>query len=184
GAAERMWGLTKVGERVVISPHEVSPAEIAHPLLPVPKMQPSPVPVAENTAPKVTEVATAGNGAFPVGAAKMLNPIEYAQALKVRAATDLASATKAVKEHSEAKGPTSDAVRRALTECRIADAARTQAEARLVAKTKALAGAQSRRAIQAAEAGKAAAEAQLLEATKRFDAANANEALKTPEARD
>src|SRR5947207_6508462 len=57
GSAERMWGLTKIGERVVISPHEVAPAEIAHPLLPVPKMQLSPAPVAESAPPKVTEVA-------------------------------------------------------------------------------------------------------------------------------
>ena len=136
GSAERLWGLTKIGERVVISPHEVAPTEIAHPLLPVPKMQPSPAPVAENALVKVTEVATAANEPFPVGATKMLNPIEYAQALKVRAATDLASATKAVKEHAEGKGPNSEAVRRALAELRTAEAARAQAEAKLAAKVK------------------------------------------------
>jgi lipoprotein-anchoring transpeptidase ErfK/SrfK len=184
GSAERLWGLTKIGERVVISPHEVAPTEIAHPMLPVPKMQTSPAVVAENTLAKVTEVATAANEPFPVGATKMLNPIEYARALKVRAAADVASATKAVKEHTEGKGPNSEAVRRALAELRTAEAARAQAEAKLAAKTKALAAAKSPRAIQAAEDGKAAAEALLLEATKRFDAANANEALKTPEARE
>jgi lipoprotein-anchoring transpeptidase ErfK/SrfK len=34
-SAERMWGLTKIGERVVITPHEVAPSKFAHALLPV-----------------------------------------------------------------------------------------------------------------------------------------------------
>ena len=48
GSAERMWGLTRIGERVVITPHEVAPSEFAHPLLPVPKLQPSPLTTADS----------------------------------------------------------------------------------------------------------------------------------------
>ena len=38
GFATKLWGLTKIGERIVISPEEVTPTEFAHPLLPAPKM--------------------------------------------------------------------------------------------------------------------------------------------------
>jgi lipoprotein-anchoring transpeptidase ErfK/SrfK len=37
--AARLWGMTRIGERVVISPHDVSPSEFDHPLLPAPKMR-------------------------------------------------------------------------------------------------------------------------------------------------
>src|SRR5262249_44706135 len=60
GSAQRLWGLTKIGERVVIAPHEIAPSEFAHPRLPVPKMRPSPIPLAENVLAKATEVAAAG----------------------------------------------------------------------------------------------------------------------------
>ena len=56
-----MWGLTKIGERVVITPHEVAPSKFAHPLLPVPKLQPSPLTTADMGAPRLTEVASAGD---------------------------------------------------------------------------------------------------------------------------
>lgn len=184
GSAQRLWGLTKVGERVVISPHEIAPTEIAHPMLPVPKMQPSPAPVADDTSVRATQIATTASNSLPVAAAKLLNPIEYAQVLKVRATADLEAAAKAVKEHTEGKGPKSAEVRGALAELRNVEDARKQAAARLAAKEKTLAAAKGLRARQIAEAGKAAAEAQLLEITKRFDEVNAIAALKTPEAQE
>ncbi|MBM3624353.1 MAG: hypothetical protein FJX16_03345, partial [Alphaproteobacteria bacterium] len=39
--AAKLWGMTRIGERVVISPHELTPAEFDHALLPQPKMLPS-----------------------------------------------------------------------------------------------------------------------------------------------
>jgi outer membrane protein TolC len=110
----------------VISPHEVMPSSMTHPMLPVPKMQPPPVSVADATPAKVTEIAAAGNDPLPVGAPKLVNPFEYAQSLKARAAADLASATQALQEHSQRKYPNSEAIRRALAELRAAEAARTQ----------------------------------------------------------
>src|SRR5258705_2449568 len=82
GSAERMWGLTKIGERVVISPHEVAPSGFAHALLPVPKLQPSPLTTANSGAPRLTGVASAGDDHLPVASPKLSNPLEYAQALK------------------------------------------------------------------------------------------------------
>ena len=56
---------------------------------------------------KVTEIAAAGSDPLPLGAPKLVNPFEYAQSLKARAAADLASATKALQEHSQRKYPNS-----------------------------------------------------------------------------
>ena len=39
--AAKLWGMTRIGERVVISPHDVFPAEFEHPLLPAPMMRAS-----------------------------------------------------------------------------------------------------------------------------------------------
>ncbi len=38
GFAAKLWGLTKIGEHVVISPQDVTSVEFTHPLLPAPKM--------------------------------------------------------------------------------------------------------------------------------------------------
>ena len=182
--AQKLWGMTKIGERVVISPHEVAPTAIAHPLLPVPKMQPAPEVAADNTPAKLTEVAAVTNEPLPVAAPKMLNPIEYAQALKARTAADVASAAKAVKELSERAGAKPEDARKAVARLRAAEAARALAEAKLAAKAKALQAALTPKARNAAEAAKTAAEAHLIEITKSFDEANGSEKLKTPEARE
>ena len=184
GSAERLWGMTKIGERVVISPHEVAPVAIAHPMLPVPKMQPTPELLSESTSARVIEVATMTSEPLLIAGTTLLNPIEYAQALKVRAAKDAASAVETVKELSDRTGPTSEAVRRALAELRWAEVVHAQAESNVAAKARALAAAKRPAAREAAAAAKAAAEAHLMEATKRFEEASASKVLETPEARE
>src|SRR5215471_9680895 len=182
GSAERLWGLTRVGERVVISPSEVAPAAFTNPLLPVPKMQASPVPPDMASA-KVTEVAAADN-ALTV-APKLLNPIEYAQALKVRAAAEIAAVSKAQQELSQHKEPgPAEPIRRALAELRAAEALRAQSEGKLNARTEALATARDSRAIQRAQTAKAAAEAQLAESTNKVEAALQNPTFTSPEAQE
>ena len=172
GSAERLWGLTKIGERVVITPHEVAPSEFAHPQLPVPKLQPLPLTTADSGAPRFTAVASAGDEHVPLASPKLLNPLEYAQALKARAASDMAAATKALQDLSaQRKEMLPDAVRRALSELRAAEAARSQAAAKLTARTEALAAKRDAREIQRAQAAKAAAESYLAETAKKLDAA-------------
>jgi hypothetical protein len=184
GSAERLWGMTKIGERVVISPHEITPSEIAHPSLPLPKLQPAPVQVTENTPLRTTDVATAGIAALPVGAPRMLNPIEYAQALKTRALADAAFSAKAVKEHAERAHARAEEARAAATLRRAVEAGRAQAAAKLAASAKALEAAKSPAARENAEAAKTAAEAQLLEATNKLNEASTGEAAKSGEAAD
>jgi len=88
--AARLWGMTKIGERVVIAPHETTPHEFAHPLLPTPKMRTE---EASNKAP------SASQGQPDVAAEPTrLNPSQYAQRLKLKAAADKAAAAKIIRE--------------------------------------------------------------------------------------
>jgi hypothetical protein len=180
GSAERLWGLTKIGERVVISPHEVAPSSITHPMLPLPKIQPLPGPV-DAASVKVTEIAAAGNDLISSGGPRLVNPFEYAFALKARAAANLASAAKALQEHGRHKDPNSETIRGALAELRAAETARMQAEAKLVARSEELATKREMRDIQRAEAAKATAEARLAEISKKVYAALENPAFTSPE---
>ncbi len=180
-SAERMWGLTKIGERVVIAPHEVAPSKFVHALLPVPKLQPSPLTVANNQAPRLTEVASAGDDHVSAGSPKLLNPYEYAQVLKGRAATDISAITKLQNRSGQREEAVPDAVGKALSELRAAETARSQAEAKLTFRTEALATKRDARDIQRAQAAKEAAEFILAEATKRLEAAFENPAFATPE---
>jgi hypothetical protein len=147
-------------------------------------MQPPPVSVADATPGKVTEIAAAGNDPLPLGAPRLVNPFEYAQSLKARGAADLASATKALQEHSQRKYPNSEAISRAVAELRAAEIARTQAEAKLVARTEALATKRDARDVQRTEAAKAAAEAHMAETAKRVEAALESPAFTSPEGRE
>jgi hypothetical protein len=178
--AQRLWGLTKVSERVVIAPYEVTPSGFAHSRLPVPKMQRLPATLADNTAAKVAEVAT-GSDSPASASPKLLNPLEYAQALRARAAAEAAAATKTVEEHAPRKEVVSGAIRKALSELRAVEAARSQAEARLAARTEALATQRDARDIERAATAKAAAEAQLAEISKKLEAGVDNPTFKTPE---
>jgi L,D-transpeptidase catalytic domain len=184
GSAERMWGLTKIGERVMIAPHEVAPAEFSHPLLPLPKLQMSPLDTAENAAPKRTEIAAAGSDPMPVASPKLLNPVEFAQALKARASADAAAATKALQEQAQRKEALPEAVRKALSDLRAAESARTQAETKLAFRTEALTTKRDEREIQRAQAAKAAAEAARDDAARKVQAALDSPAFATPEGRD
>jgi lipoprotein-anchoring transpeptidase ErfK/SrfK len=184
GSAERMWGLTRIGERLMIAPHEVAPSEFAHPLLPVPKLQMSPLATAENAAPKRTEVAAAGNDPIPLGSSKPLNPSEYAQALKARASSDIAEAAKALQVEAQRKEPLPEAIRKALSDLRAAESARSQADAKLAVRTEALATKRDAREMQRAQAARAAAEASRDDAVKRLQATFESPAFATPEGRE
>ena len=182
GSAERMWGLTKIGERVVISPYEITPSVLAHPLLPVPKMQPFLVNLAETTTTTAAGVWPANIG--PMGSPKLLNPYEIAQALKRSAASDMASATKALTAHNKRKQPASEVIRRAFGELRAAVAARAEAEAKLAVRTEALATKRGIRERAQAGAEKAAAESHLAETGKRVEAALDSPAFTSQEGRE
>ncbi len=58
--ASELWGMTRMGARVVVAPEDVQAVEFAHPALPVPTLTPAPVADAESAKPSaVVPVSTA-----------------------------------------------------------------------------------------------------------------------------
>jgi lipoprotein-anchoring transpeptidase ErfK/SrfK len=92
GFATKLWGLTRIGERVVISSRDVTPVEIDHPSLPAPKMRPQ----TETEPPK--PAADAPEAAAVVQPPAPLNPHQYAAQIKAKADAAAAAAAQVVKE--------------------------------------------------------------------------------------
>jgi lipoprotein-anchoring transpeptidase ErfK/SrfK len=180
GFAQKLWGMTRIGERVVIAPYDLSPTEISHPALPAPKMR-SPTEASAAT------LADAGlrDGFADAGAAPLLNPRRYAEQLKTKSAADAAAASKAATEASVALNAKRQEAARASAELRSAEAAESSARAKAEAAAKAAETAAAKRQDVAtakpdlptndgaspAEAAKAKADAALAESKARLEAA-------------
>jgi chemotaxis protein histidine kinase CheA len=199
GFAAKLWGLTRIGERVVIAPHDVTPSEFSHPLLPSPKMQL----VAEKPAAE----PAAGEAKAEAAEPPALNPRKYADQLVAKAAADTAAAIKAAKEADAAIAPARQENVKAATELRAAETAHAVAQAkaeaaarafdaaRLVVERQAVASAtpeaaavassgKSDGAKEAAAAAKSAADEALASAAGRLEQAKAASAAKTAEFSD
>ncbi|BGE87348.1 L,D-transpeptidase family protein [Methylosinus sp. 3S-1] len=196
GFASKLWGLTRIGERVVISPHEVAPTEISHPSLPSPKMQ------IEAAAEPATDGATVSDASEP----KLLDPRKFADRLIVKAAADTAAAAQAAKDADAAIAGARQNVARAAADLRAAEAAQASAKskaeaaaksfetARTAAERPAVASAtpetapvsdgKAEAAKEAAAVAKTSAEAALAEATTQLDAAKAASAARAAEFSD
>jgi lipoprotein-anchoring transpeptidase ErfK/SrfK len=122
GFAAKLWGLTKIGERVVISPQEVTPIEFTHPLLPAPKMRVEAE--ADQAAPDAPQA--------PLAAAQppLINPHQYAEQLRAKAVAERAAAVKTVKEVSVAVRVGQQEAARAAAELKAAEAAHSSAQAK------------------------------------------------------
>jgi lipoprotein-anchoring transpeptidase ErfK/SrfK len=156
GFAIKLWGLTKIGERIVISPQEVTPTEFEHPLLPAPKM------LVQAEADRAAPTVDAPRA--PIGAASppLVNPRQYAEQLKVKAAAEAVAAVKTVKETFAALGGKRQEAARATVELKAAEAGHASAHAKADAAAKtyeaaaAAASAAQRESVPAAEGLKAA----------------------------
>jgi lipoprotein-anchoring transpeptidase ErfK/SrfK len=194
-----LWGMTRIGERVVVAQHDVSPEDFSHPRLPAPAMQPPPMVASGQGAPPLkpgsgqagaglTQVATADQ-AVPAALTapanpRLLNPMEYARELKAKAAADGAEAARAVKAAVETAAAKAAAARRAAADFRQALAAQERAEAKVAARAKAIATARTAEAAEVAETAKADAEAELAAAVRAVEAAQAAERRAAEEARE
>jgi hypothetical protein len=94
--AMKLWGMTRIGERVVVAPDDVTPTEITHPLLPAPKMQ-----VVADAGPAAVSTASE-TGAPVVVDQTRLNPRQYAERLREKAKVDRIAAVKTATEASRA----------------------------------------------------------------------------------
>ena len=118
--AQRLFGATKIGQRVMIVPSDTAPVEITHQTLPAPKLFAAPEGSVAG-APNAVEITAsvdapqqndgvvlqpAGLGDAPA-APERLNPIDYARAMKsdaTRKGRAAAKATKAAMQLSVKKG--------------------------------------------------------------------------------
>jgi hypothetical protein len=112
--AKRMFGVTKIGQRVLVVPNDITPERVAHSNLPVPVMQNTPgaLDVAD-TEERTTHISAPISGYAPqqaipnaledislktVTQPKRLNPKEYAWALRKKAKEDKKAAIKALED--------------------------------------------------------------------------------------
>ena len=131
GFAAQLWGMTRIGERIVISRQEAAPVEFAHPLLPAPKMRAQTA--ANDTAPASGSILASAVVSQPA----LLNPIQYAEQLKVKAAAEAAAAVKAIKETLTAASARQMEAALAAVDLKKAEAAHALAQAKADAAAKA-----------------------------------------------
>jgi len=129
--ATKLWGLTKIGERIVISQEEVTPTEFAHPLLPAPKM------LVQAEADRAAPAVDAPRAPIAAAGPPLVNPRQYAEQLKVKATAEVAAAVKTVKEMFTALGGKRQEAARARVELKVAetDHASAHSKADAAAKT-------------------------------------------------
>jgi L,D-transpeptidase catalytic domain len=170
--AVKLWGMTRIGERVVVAPGDVTPTEISHPLLPAPKMQ-----VFADAGPAAASASDEAAAAAP-----RLNPHEYAERLKAKARADKAAAAKIAAEAYLALDAKENGAARITENIDAAKAVVDAAQKRVDAADKALQEAQTAakasppdfalaRAEDEARGAKAKAEEERAAAAAKLDAA-------------
>src|SRR5438105_1500193 len=183
--ASELWGMTRMGVRVIVAPEDVQAVEFAHPALPTPTLTPAPVANAEPATSSVMTVSAndrpsvAGDVAPPT---KLLDPLDRAKAARIQIVAEAPAKVKAAKEAVEASAARASEANKAIAALRDAEGAVAAAKAKLDAAIKTVEAAKTHEAIERATSAQAAAEAKLEEATKVAADAGALEAAKTQEA--
>ncbi len=188
--AKRMFGLTQGNERVIISRADIAPAPFAHPKLPAPALLPEPGPetissiserilhnalatstgdgAVEKVAAKAEEAAPAPDA----GGQKLLNPHDFATAMKARAAKKAEEAAASASHARFDVVAKAKDVRAAAIELRKAQVKLDAEKDRLESAERRLKRAESdEAAVKAAEAAKADAEAKVRDAEALLETA-------------
>ncbi len=199
--ASRMWGLGRVGMRVIIAPNDVKPQAIEHARLPVPAM----TAIATNTAPDSVQTAAVTTASIATGSIegassaseqRLLDPFKFAQARKITAAAESIAAEKAVKPAYDLARDKSAEASRQADDLRRLERKVLDAEQNVATKTRALGPAATEpaapeqpaaQALKAAEQALDAAKAELvtartLERTKSDEAFEAAKMARSAEA--
>jgi hypothetical protein len=190
GFAQQLWGMTKLGARVVVAPRHTPAFEIAHPSLPVPTMTPAEpassedrvadadeAPVNSATAapppPRMVALKTSSDGgeALPGAAPRLLNPSEVAQLVRAKTKAEAAAAAKAAKIALKHSGEASAEAKQAALGARKAGATLAAAEARLAAVERRADAATSEEAAEKIAVERTAAELKLAEARQQAEEA-------------
>ncbi len=199
--AKRMFGVTQGNERVVISRQDIAPSPFSHPKLPAPALMPAPGSGAvASISDRLLHNALASSGSQSAsgqlelvaakaeeaprtdGAVqKLLNPHEFAKAMRARAAKrveEVAASASAARAAIEAKARD---MRVALVDLKKAQIALLNAKARLATAERQMTGASGEEAAAAATAAKNEAEAKVKEAEALVEAAEPAKAQKDRE---
>ena len=150
--AKRLWGLTKMGTRVIVSPRDTKPFAISHAFLPKPKLYPAPdaaqhveqaaalettgaveltsLDGSANVALKTAGITPNSEKAENATPAK-LNPIEYAALMKTQAVGEKLATEKAAKAALKTANTKAETARSAVDEVKEAQAALGEARAKV-----------------------------------------------------
>ena len=185
--ASELWGMTRMGVRVIVTPDDAQPASMAHAQLPTPTMTPAPAAITETGSIKPSLVAMAGDktaetSAAPQQSVKLLSPLERARIEKARMVAEAPAMAKAAKETAEISAAKAIEANKAIRALREAEQALATARGRQEAAAKAVEQAKTPEAVEAAKAAQSAAEARVEEAHKAVTEAAAVEFAKTQEA--
>ncbi len=119
--AAKLWGMTRIGERIVVSPAEVFPAAFSHDSLPEPKIYISgPGKEKPVYGPPVTGEDEASSA--------RLNPRQYAEQLRAKAVADTLAASKAMKEAQAAEKAAQEEAAAAARELAAAESTLSEAQ--------------------------------------------------------
>ncbi len=165
GFAERLYGKTRIGMRVIISPNDAAPVEISHPALLKPEAEAlaaAPA-LAEMLAGEAADAAKAADDAKKTAAraaretASLNASLRKLKSLKTRADAEVASAEKAVTSANTDDARARAEQRRQTASGRAEEAGTRLDAATADAKSKLDAAAAAKDAVKATEAKKAAA---------------------------
>ena len=186
--AAELWGMTKMGARVIVAQDETSAVELTSPRLPLPTLTPAPDGTPNDQAkPELVSMALAGPRSEgvdtpQVAVPRLLNPLERARAAKIRTAAEVVATGKAAKAATELSAAKAGQANKAIAALRGAELAVAKAQTRLDAAIKALDAVKTPEAAERAKANVAAAAAVLAEASKASEEARAVEADATSQA--
>ena len=181
--AVELWGITRVGTRVVIVPDDASVRDIAHPRLPVPNLMPASRTQqyaegeTEQPAVHTTGIVEVAN----VQATTVLTPLERAKEARRRAVANADPTAKAAKSAVAISALRAAEANAAIAALRNAEIALEKARARRNSAAKSMDEAARIEAIRQARDLLLDAEARVAEAEKAADQARAVEATKTSE---
>jgi len=185
--ASELWGMTKLGVRVVVMPEEAPAVEVAHAALPAPALTPGPVADVGTNVPVKAELVAMTVSQRPSEAEadalpKLLNPLDRARAAKIHTVADAAAKAKAAKAAVGLSAEKSADANSAIVALRDAERAASAARARLEAAVKSAESANGTEATERTKAAVAAAEAKADETARAVAEAATLEAIRTPEA--
>jgi lipoprotein-anchoring transpeptidase ErfK/SrfK len=194
--AKRMFGATQGNERVIITRQDIAPAPFSHAKLPVPAFLPEPGPDNMSISARILQNAVAtsdaaaekvsikadGGEAQPGGASqKLLNPLDYAKAMKVLAAKKAEEAAAAASPARTAIQAKAKEMQVATVDLKKAQIALNKAKSRLEAADRQLQKATGDALVSAANAAKAEAEAKVKEAEAQVETVQRAKAQKDNE---